>query len=431
MDFQKITRLAEGKVLKLEYNCKVYVVDMIMGSGKSSAAINYMNQNRRGNKFLYVTPFLTEVARVKEKCPELHFIEPEMRFGRGKLSDIKWLLSKGRNIATTHVLFSMFTAEIIDICRSKGYILIMDEVANVITEYKIGTEDRATLLEKYAYVDKDTGIVHWREDKADYDEEKYQTEKRLCDLQALACYGDSGITMWLLPIECFNAFEKVYILTYLFKGQIQRYYYDFFKLPYEYLYVKGDTLDEYAFTSEKQEQRIKYDYKSLIHICDNEKLNKIGELEYDLSKTWFNRNAGNKTVLPQLKKNMFNFFHNIMHSNTNNNIWTTFKDYQDDLSGKGYAKGFLPSNSRATNAYKDRTCVAYCLNKYINSIVKIFFNGKGVKTDEDTYAVSEMLQFIWRSAIREGNEIWVYIPSKRMRNLLIKWIEENPISKGE
>lgn len=415
----------------MNYTCKVHVVDMIMGSGKSSAAINYMNKMYKKNKFLYVTPFLTEVNRVKEQCPDLKFVEPEMRNGHGKLTDIRFLLSKGRNIATTHVLFSMFTAEIIDICKSQGYTLIMDEVANVITEYKIGSEDRATLLEKYAYIEKGTGIIRWREDMAGYVDEKYLAEKRLCDLQALACYGDSEITMWLLPIECFNAFEEVYILTYLFKGQIQRYYYDFFKLPYDYLYVKGDTLAEYEFTTEPQMQKIRYDYSKLIHICDNEKLNKIGQAEYDLSKTWFERNAKNNVVLPQLKNNIFNFFHNIQKSPTDNNIWTTFKDYQKALSGKGYSKGFLPSNSRATNAYKDRTCVAYCLNKYINSVVKIFFNGKGVKTDENIYAVSEMLQFIWRSAVREGNEIWVYIPSSRMRNLLIQWIAENPMSKGE
>ena len=415
----------------MNYTCKVHVVDMIMGSGKSSAAINYMNKMYKKNKFLYVTPFLTEVNRVKEQCPDLKFVEPEMRNGHGKLTDIRFLLSKGRNIATTHVLFSMFTAEIIDICKSQGYTLIMDEVANVITEYKIGSEDRATLLEKYAYVEKGTGIIRWREDMASYVDEKYFVEKRLCDLQALACYGDSEITMWLLPIECFNAFEEVYILTYLFEGQIQRYYYDFFKLPYDYLYVKGDSLSEYEFTTEPQMQKIRYDYSKLIHICDNEKLNKIGQAEYDLSKTWFERNAKNNVVLPQLKNNIFNFFHNIQKSPTDNNIWTTFKDYQKALSGKGYSKGFLPSNSRATNAYKDRTCVAYCLNKYINSVVKIFFNGKGVKTDENIYAVSEMLQFIWRSAVREGNEIWVYIPSSRMRNLLIQWIAENPMSKGE
>ena len=38
-----------------------------------------------------------------------------------------------------------------------------------------------------------------------------------------------------------------------------------------------------------------------------------------------------------------------------------------------------------------------------------------------------MLQFIWRSAIRDGKEIWIYIPSIRMRTLLKKWIKENPL----
>lgn len=61
----------------------------------------------------------------------------------------------------------------------------------------------------------------------------------------------------------------------------------------------------------------------------------------------------------------------------------------------------------------------------MNPIVKNFFLQHGVTVDEDGYALSEMLQFIWRSAIRNGEEIWVYIPSIRMRNLLKQWIEEN------
>jgi len=35
-----------------------------------------------------------------------------------------------------------------------------------------------------------------------------------------------------------------------------------------------------------------------------------------------------------------------------------------------------------------------------------------------------MIQWIWRSAIRDGKEIWVYIPSRRMRELLKKWLLE-------
>ena len=61
----------------------------------------------------------------------------------------------------------------------------------------------------------------------------------------------------------------------------------------------------------------------------------------------------------------------------------------------------------------------------MNPLIKKFFQQHGVEVDEDGFALSEMLQFIWRSAIREGNEIWIYIPSIRMRTLLTDWIEEN------
>lgn len=45
-----------------------------------------------------------------------------------------------------------------------------------------------------------------------------------------------------------------------------------------------------------------------------------------------------------------------------------------------------------------------------------------MEIEEDEYALSEMVQLIFRSAIREGNPITVYIPSKKMRELLEDWI---------
>jgi hypothetical protein len=39
-----------------------------------------------------------------------------------------------------------------------------------------------------------------------------------------------------------------------------------------------------------------------------------------------------------------------------------------------------------------------------------------------------MIQWIWRSAIRDGEEVYLYIPSKRMRTLLTDWMDN--ISKG-
>ena len=80
---------------------------------------------------------------------------------------------------------------------------------------------------------------------------------------------------------------------------------------------------------------------------------------------------------------------------------------------------------RATNEYRDRTVVAYTINKYFNPVVKNFFTANGIEVDEDGFATSEMLQFIWRSGIRDGKHITIYIPSSRMRGLLQQWLDKN------
>ena len=79
---------------------------------------------------------------------------------------------------------------------------------------------------------------------------------------------------------------------------------------------------------------------------------------------------------------------------------------------------------RASNEYRDRTCLAYCVNIFINPVICQYFYSKGIVVDQDRYALSTLVQWIWRSAIRDGKEINVYVPSKRMRVLLTDWIEE-------
>jgi len=41
--------------------------------------------------------------------------------------------------------------------------------------------------------------------------------------------------------------------------------------------------------------------------------------------------------------------------------------------------------------------------------------------------LSELIQWVWRSAIRDGNSINIYIPSSRMRNLFIEWLNNENI----
>lgn len=411
----------------------INVVDSIMGSGKTASAINYMNNVQENTKIIYITPYKTEVERIIKKCPNKNFEQPRKYTDHTpKIVHLKDLLNKGKNIATTHALFHYFDDEIIDLCYSQNYVLFMDEVTDVISPYSIKPDDLETLLEKYVTINKQTGILEWNNNREGY-EGKFDEEKRLCEMGCLAMYGDT-IMLWLFPVKIFNAFRESYILTYMFNAQMQKYYYDYYGMEYKYLYTEGDNPENYHFVEDCKSYISKYDYRKLINIIDDEKLNMIGDSPTALSKTWYKRNENN-VLLKQLKNNTLNYFKNKLivydeennewkKSKSDNNIWTTFKDYKGKVSGKGYAKGYIPSNMRASNEYKDRTAVAYLVNKYFNPFIKNFFSTRGIEVDEDGYALSEMLQFLWRSGIREGKRITVYIPSSRMRNLLIQWIND-------
>ena len=393
---------------------KVNIVDALMGTGKTSAIINHINQSDNETRYLYITPYLTEVNRVISKCPTKKFRQPES-YGT-KLNGMKYLLEKGVNIATTHALFQNFTQEIIDIAYNHNYVLVMDEVAEVIQPLDISKHDLETILEKYTEV-VDGHLLKWTARGYDGEFEKY---KQLCDLECVGVYNGKAI-IWLFPVSIFKAFKEIYILTYLFKAQTQRYYYDLYGIEYKNLYISGTDIDSYMLTDEPVNYKY-LDYGSLINICDNEKLNHIGSLSNSLSASWYFRNKDN-VLMKTLKMNTINFFINHTKTKSKFNLWTTFKDYKPFLEGKGYTKGFLSSNMRATNDYKDRTAVAYLVNKFFNPHIKNFFTQNGIEIDEDAYALSEMIQFIWRSAIREGKEICLYCPSSRMRGLLQGWIK--------
>lgn len=53
-----------------------------------------------------------------------------------------------------------------------------------------------------------------------------------------------------------------------------------------------------------------YDYKSLIHIIEHEKLNDIGKYKYSISQKWFNDHKYDGLV-DKLRRNTTNFFRNI------------------------------------------------------------------------------------------------------------------------
>ena len=104
--------------------------------------------------------------------------------------------------------------------------------------------------------------------------------------------------------------------------------------------------------------------------------------------------------------------------------WSSYKASRSALKGLGYTKCFLPYNTRATNAYRRCAYLAYTVNVFADVDTQLYFNNRGYTVDSDKLAISEMVQWLWRSRLRDGKEIWLYLPSSRMRKLLYKWVKD-------
>lgn len=417
---------------------KVTIVDAICGKGKTSWAIQYMNNNV-DKKFIYITPYLDEVNRVLEGCSSRYFETPDEKKGKGsKLEDFNNLLAEGKNIVSTHALFSLVNEETLTMLAMHNYTLILDEVFEVIENISITKSDREILLNGKVEVDID-GKMTWTDKEYDGNLNEYRKKIENGDVYIM----DNSILLWTFPYRVMEVLEHTFILTYLFKGQLQRYYYDMNGVEYEYKSVGerkgfGDT-DKYYLCEYEEHEDLTY-LRELINICDNEKLNAIGKAKdkrsNPLSKSWYdNQNRKKLDGMDVLKKNMENFFRHICNSKTDDNMWTTFKDYQPKLKGKGYGGKnyktkdgrtkntcFVPINARATNEYKHKKNLAYCVNRYSNPLLIKFFIAKGVEVDENTFALSELVQWIFRSQLRDSKPINLYIPSARMRELLMQWL---------
>lgn len=403
-----------------EEKVEINVVDAICGSGKTSAAINMINSSEEDQRFLYITPYLDEVERIIKSCPDKHFRQPDA-YGT-KINGIKFLLEKGVNIVSTHALFKNFDTEIIDLVRAMNYILIMDEVANVVEPLDISKSDLQIVLTKTEL--RENGLLKWTD--AEYSGELWNY-RRLCELDAVFYYNEIAL-LYLFPVNCFRAFRQVYILTYMFDAQAQRYYYDFYGARFKYIGVAGNKISNYHFVDKPIDTGYK-SLASLITIENSVTLNAVGEKPYSLSVSWYERNI--KSYAQGLRSNIYNFFRHKAQTPANKNLWTVFKKYKKELQGKGYSKSFLSCNARATNAYSERTSVAYLCNIFFNPILKHFFEQNGVRVEEDQWALSELLQFLFRSSIRKGEKIFVYIPSLRMRKLLQTWIDKGLGNKTE
>lgn len=404
----------------------IKIIDDIMGSGKSTWAINHIKQNP-DKKFLCIVPLLSECERFKEKT-DIDIIDPE-KWG-SKWKNFRWLVENDKNIVTTHSLIKMMDLDMLELLKSKNYVLMIDECLDVLDTYKISKDDLKIIFnEKLVSLDED-GFLVWNEERKPY-KGVYGDIKRLCSFKSLMGFKKENsdelarIIMWNFPVDFFKCFDESYIFTYLWEGSIQKSYFDIHGIKYEkYMLDYDRQLIPHCKEIEYEKRR---NVADLINIYDG-KFNKIGMKigkSNPLSKSWYeDKRKKNRSIFSQLKNNTENYFRTVTKTKSIDNMYTVFKPYCKYVKGKGFANGFVSCNARGTNEFKNKKSLAYLINFFMSPDIKQFVEHYHIEFDDNLFSLSALLQWIWRSQIRDGNPIDLYIPSERMRELLKIWINE-------
>ena len=411
----------------------VKVCDAIMGSGKTSAAINYINEHPE-KRFIYITPYLPEAGRIKNSCPEARFVEPSDKikeFGFSKSEHCLHLMDEGCNIATTHQALKFFKQESFQKMKERGYTVIIDEELEALSQEKEATYGNMKTMLDAGYVE----IV---------DENKFVLTGVPCigDWQATTCRMLESRPLlylpskdrkdpsqkeeawyWIFPPDMFRIVDEVIIMTYMFDRSQMASYFKMFGIECQKIGVRYDGA-RYEFEEDPDKWYVpEYVERihDLLHVCDEDKLNAIGDKSTAMSMNWFSKNADG---VKDLGNNIYSFLTRRVVCKASERMCAKYKSAWGKLRRKGFWGSGVEFNVRAKNDYRDKCALAYPANVYYPPCLVKFYRDNGAPLDEEGYALNTMIQWIWRSAIRDGHEVWLYLPSKRMRELLFGWMEE-------
>lgn len=417
----------------------VMIIDSVMGSGKTTNMIRFMKENE-DKRFLYISPFKTEVGdgntgdlgRIQKELPDMFpRLSMPRNTGDGKLTSLHKLLERGFNVATTHSMFCRFTDETNQLVLDGGYIVIIDEAVDCVQ-----IKDNLTEKEVRALVDSEwirvasDGLVTWNEDKNPEFDGRYRDIRELANTGGLRLF-DSKVLVVEYPPRLLKEIPECYVMTYLFGGSLMHCWMKANNIPFEYV-------DPEVFELQNPSE-IKKNIRNQLVVLGSRKLdNKYTDqnhVKYRYSSKWYKENS---TVAERLEVKM------ALESCVSNHktpegmvFWTTFKDSRERLEGKGYKKGwidpstgielesFLPYNIKAINDYRNHDLVMHTVNLFRNPTEVRYFKWRGVEFNEDLWALGELLQFIWRARIRQGQPTKVLVISKRMRRLLTDWLKED------
>ncbi|TPJ17781.1 hypothetical protein FJW04_09565 [Mesorhizobium sp. B2-7-3] len=398
----------------------VYIIDRPCGFGKTTAMIASFEADR---KYLVVTPLLSEVDRIigNAKVP---FDQPddtgEYRTKRESLRD---LLSSGKNVVTTHRLYTEITSLAAEGFLD-GYDIIIDEVPDVCAQVEGlngGSFKKFYLETGYATVAENGGVgvtEKWLEEAESVNDTLKERHFRL------ACAGmlylvEDVFFMWALPQILLRSGRSFTVYTFMAKGSMLLAYLDCLGI-------------EYVHDEDKAEnERFRQKARELITIEGIPALNKV--------RLSFTGQKNGKAVGRRVSSALYNLRRSDLRDNLDGVMVTCAKrnwylnGLDDDQVKKGskskpgpFASGsrlfdgvdWLANTTRGTNDYIEKSHLIYLYDQHINPYINRWLGIGKHGVEQDEYALTELIQWVYRSRVRRGEKITLYLPDFRMRSIL-------------
>lgn len=168
------------------------------------------------------------------------------------------------------------------------------------------------------------------------------------------------------------------------------------------------------------DDKVKHEMSSKLKIYTKNHLKNEYNKTNTLSISWFNKND---KYIDRIKKDTSNFFKNDIGSKSCENKWTTYNIYEDKLKSKGYIKGFINKNEPLENF---NNCIAYA---YLRNDFPSDIEMESKNINPDFYSIYYLVSVIKYVTIDLNKEFNVYIPSKRIFNILKHWMGKDRINK--
>ena len=406
---------------------KVTLVDHPCGFGKTTSLLSVINA-RPELKFLVVVNTLDEVARVVSGVDEGRMFAPKdpSEAQANKSEQLEAMLVAKKSVVITHKLYER-AGRLADGGVLQEYSVIIDEVPNAISALQ---SVKPGSMEEF-YVDKGflaistTGELRvttkWRENHDKYSD----TLKDYIYNASLGrglFYDDIGNLITSIPVSLFDSVGSATVLTFLSSGSLLTKFLEKNEVQYETESIPG------ALRKFKEQAR---------ELLSLESIPALEKVSYSYSKqnSYLVSSKEAKTTATALKNLKQRRLPDVDPNNIlltcSKGAWykKTRKGDIDETKPGAFAKesrlfskvNWIPNTTRGTNKYNHCSHLIYLYDQNANPVLMNWLqvNDPAFKTQ---YALTEMIQWIWRSQIRNGQPVTVFLPSKKMLIILEEWL---------